>query len=260
MSLLTGAILAPFAALPPIWGLVFLSALAGVALLLIFGKVSNQQAIKRIKREIYAALLESVLFRHDLRLCLGAQKRLFIGSAKYFMSAVPPVLILAAPCILIMAQINARYDARAFAPGEYGLVKIALADTKAIYDIRLAADPNVEVSKPLRVPSTGEVVWKIRALEESEGQLGLELGSASLKLPLRAGSGAIEAGAYRSWWMALLYPGKLDLGSFPIEHVSIGYPKVNHSLLGLQLHWLVIFLIVSLGAGLAASRVFKVEI
>lgn len=260
MGLITGLILAPFRALAPIWGLVFLSAVTGVALLLVFGKVSNQAAIRRVKREIYAALLESVLFRHDLRLCLGAQAKLLRCSIVYFLAALPPVFILAVPCVLVMAQLNARYDARSFSPGEDGLITVALSDPKEIYDLKLAAAPEVDVSKPLRIPSTGEVIWKIKA-KDGPAELDLELKGKSLKLPLRSGpSQELDAFYYRTWWLALFYPARLDIGSFPIDGITIGYPKVSYSIMRMQMHWLVVFLIISLLAGILASRVFKVEI
>lgn len=264
MSGLTGMMLTPFGSFDPIWGLVFVSAVTGVLLLLVFGRVSNQAAIRAVKRSIYAALLESVLFRHDIRLCLGAQSRLVKHSFQYFLTAVPPVLVLAVPCILVMAQLNLRYDARGFAAGEKGLVKLELDDPRALYDVSLSAPTGVEVSKPLRIPATKEVIWRISAAEGApeSAALAVSVAGKRLEVPLVLGvsSAAETAAVYRDWWWSVLYPAELDLGSLPVKGLSIGYPKLDYPVFDVHMHWLVIFLIVSLLSGLVASRVFKVEI
>ena len=62
---LTATLLAPFTQIPLI-GLVFWSAVAGVVMTVVFGKTSNQPALKRAADETRAQLLAIKLFKDDL--------------------------------------------------------------------------------------------------------------------------------------------------------------------------------------------------
>ena len=88
--------------LPPFGALAVVSAVAGAILVLLWGKVSNQEAIRRIKKRMHGAVLEAIVFRHDTGVSLHAQVKLFLLSCRYFLAAVPPLLILGIPCVLFM--------------------------------------------------------------------------------------------------------------------------------------------------------------
>jgi hypothetical protein len=60
--------------LGPFWSLVALSILGGILLVWIFGKVSNQDAIKRARNRLSAELIALRLFKDDLRSLLWGSR------------------------------------------------------------------------------------------------------------------------------------------------------------------------------------------
>jgi len=45
-----------------------------------------------------------------------------------------------------------------------------------------------------------------------------------------------------------------------VTELKIGYPPVRYQLLGIRMHWLVVFAVLSILSGLIASKIFRVEI
>ena len=55
----------PFRALPPMWAMAAISLLSGVAMVWVFGKVSDQRTIKEIRERIRGNLIGVRLFQSD---------------------------------------------------------------------------------------------------------------------------------------------------------------------------------------------------
>ena len=260
----------PFRHLAPIWGLVFLSVVSGIVLLLLYGKISNQAGLKAVKRSIFSFVLESVLYRHDLRLCLRAQGRMFLAACRYFAYAVPPILILAVPCILVLAQLNARYDQRGLTVGEEALISLRLASGQPLRDVQIDVPPQVQVSTPVRSIEEHEVTWRMKLTSPLSGDPKVRLsvpGRESLERPIYSNNSHDQAGMFQgafestSPWWTVLYPrwsGFRKIGW--IDEFSVAYPAVDYALLGLPMHWIIVFLLVSIVSGLIGSKIFGVEI
>ena len=71
------AFYAAFGWAPPALGLTVLSAAAGVGMLWIFRRTSNQERMKAVKRRVYASLLELRVYSDEPRL-IGQRHRLTI--------------------------------------------------------------------------------------------------------------------------------------------------------------------------------------
>lgn len=246
--------------------LVWISALSGIVFLVIYGAVSSQSRIKSIKRQIAAALLEVVLYRHDLSVLLKAQSRLFAYAAAYFLIAVPPILVLMIPCLLLLSQMNLRFAYRPLLAGEQVIVKAKIEDRRLLYRVGLEVPQNIESTPALRIPETQEVVWRLRAKDVSApAEINLKLGESGkdLKEPLVLANQnqPIVAQFHKDWWWKVLYPDTtIEAVGDLMSSLSISYPEQQHSLLGLQMHWILIFAIVSIVSGLLASRVLGVEV
>lgn len=255
-----------FAFVPKAWGLYLLSFIAGILLLLLYGKVSNQQGLKRVKDKIYSYLLESVLFRHEIGTALRAQGRMFGLAAVYLGYALPAILVLAVPCIFLLGQINLWFGYFPLAPGSETVLTARLFDQSRLSDLQLQLSPQLEPITPaLRIAEQQTVQWRLRKIETGEGQITVQLGEAGkpYSLPVIAtdSAGAVPTGRYSDWWWGLLYPGQESLSrSSGIRELYLLYPERDYSLLGVRMHWIFIFLIVSIVAGLLGSKFFKVEI
>ena len=256
-------LLYPFSGLAPIWGLLFISILSGVVLLLIYGRVSNQAGLRAVKRKIGACILEAVIYRHDLHVSLRAQGRMFLHGFRYFGFALLPILILMVPCLILLAGLNVRYGALPFKVGDHALVSAVVASGTELRAVRLSQVPGVKVSPPDRDLQARKISWRVDFEAAGQPRLDLTLPSGQVTQQLFAGGPAplISSGSYSSWFWTLLFPGGVRLpSSLGLEAVETQYPEARYNLLGLELHWVVVFLIVSILAGLVGSKFFDVEI
>lgn len=255
-------LLLPFKTLGDSWGLIFISALAGVLLIFVYGKVSNQKAIKKVKRKISASILEVILYRHDISLCLKAQGGMLLAGAKYFLLAVPPLLILMIPCIVILSQLNLRYESRPLKVGETLLLTTKLNDSAKLMNASLNLSGGLEASEPVRIPEANEIVWKIRAKDTGEQKLTIQGLASKYEKPLFVETAAVPLYAQlnKSWLWTILYPQDNAAFANEFSEIKLSYPKGEHFLFSLKLHWVIIFFIVSLVSGLVASKLFKIEI
>ena len=257
--------IAPVQSLPGWIGLTLVSAICGVVLLFLWGKVSSQSGIKQVKRDIAASMYEAVLFRRDILVSLKAQGRLFGYAAKYFGYAVPPLIILAIPCVLMLSQLNLHYGVRPLKTGESAVLTV---DVEKLLDPKgVKAEPGagLELSPPVRSPNLNEVSWRVRVLDETK-PVTLRILAASanpidLDLAVHNAAQKVYAHYSKSWLESLMYPAAQGLRADPnLKGISIDYPASDLRLPGVHLHWLVVFFLVSLASGLIASRWLKVQI
>ena len=261
-------LLAPLAGLPAVYGLLAVSIVSGTLLVFIYGLVSNQGALKRVKKRIAAGIYESVLFRHDLALSLKAQAGMLWGGVKYFALAIPPLAILLIPSLVILAQLNLRYGARPIGFSESALVKVDLQNDEALFETELLSDDSeIKITPPLRDLDSNSVTWRINAPDKigsNTHNLKLVVGGIGANKQVFIGKqpDILPAEAYTSKWWQFLYPGATVAPELKsrVNSISIIYPEQEYELAGVSLHWLVVFAIVSILAGLLASRVFKIEI
>ena len=260
-SALVGIVLEPFMGFSPLLGLTVVSALAGIALLYLYGKVSAQKKIRALKREIFANLQEVVLFRHDVGVMLRAQVRLFKCSGLYFAYAFPALIVLMIPCLLVLAQLNLYFGVRALQPGETALLKIKLSSPAKIREVSLESSPGLDVSPAVRSPSDGEVAWRVRAIEPQTGWYKLKVGKGEFRRDIPTG-GKLEPIVSHSWLERIMYPasGWQELSSLAVEELSLSYPSGEISFMGIGLNWILVFFVVSMLAGFVASKFLKVEI
>jgi hypothetical protein len=252
----------PLARLGPTAALVMVSAASGVALLWIFGRVSDQPAIKAVRDRIRGNLIAAWLFGEDVGLLLRLQGRLLRDNVVFLRHALGPLLLLLAPVALLLVQLDLRFGARPLAPGEEALVKVHLRQTGAIdAGVELEAPQGVSVeTRPVRIAALGEVVWRVRARTPGSHRLVVRAGGERLEKSLEVGGGWRRTSALRAGRLSqlLLHPGEppIDARS-PVESIEVRYDRLP---LALNLDWLVWFLALSLAAGFALRKPLGVEI
>ena len=106
-------LLGPLAPLPVLFSLSIVSMATAIAILLVARVASDQPALAAIKRQIHADLFEIRLFRDDLRSMLRAEADILRHNATYLRLALVPMLWIALPCVLIVAQLESRFGYRA---------------------------------------------------------------------------------------------------------------------------------------------------
>lgn len=248
----------------PVIALIIVSVLLGIMLILAYGKLSAQEKIAGVKRNIAANILESVLFRHDLKICLAAQIRAMGLSFKYAGLAIPPLIALALPTVIVLGQLYPYFGLRGLAPGETAIVTAKVTDRSLLNSISLAGEGLSEITPPVRMESLDELSWRVKAADGGDGKILINSDDKKLvEVPLLSSSKtAPSINGLDSWDTAWLYGSSVVPGELAnsISRVSISYPERNLHWLGISWNWLVLFFVVSMIAGLVMSRVAKIEI
>ncbi len=248
----------------PLLGLAVLSALAGVAMLWIFARVSNQKAIARTKRGIYASLMELRLFADDPALMWRAQVRLLSSNLRYIGLMLVPAAAIAIPMIVLLVRLDAYYGR---SPLPLGQDTIVTLETREPLDIaapppKLAAPAGIAVETPaVRVPSERQVSWRIRALKPVSGALEIEWpegGSIAKRIESGDGFRFVPGKRTASAVDALWYPDEPRLERSPVAWIDVEYPSARIEFLGLRWHWLIWFTLISMLAALAFKKRFRV--
>jgi hypothetical protein len=274
MSLLNGALrhafdvlLAPFAGGPPIVSLAVVSLLVSILMLLVFKRTSDQAALAAVKRRIHAGLFEIRLFNDDLRAILRAQNEILRSNVSYLRLTLWPMLFLLPPLVLLVAQLQFHYGYEGLRPGTKALLSVDL-DPAAGRGGRPAA--KLEVPAGLRaetpdvwVAAESQLLWRLVAEREGDYELGLDVAGTRLTKSVRVTPRAVRLSPVRvdsGFVSQLLYPAEPPLPDGPVRAVHLSYPAREVDVLGMGMHWMIPFFVLSIAFAFALRGVFKVTI
>jgi hypothetical protein len=141
-------------------------------------------------------------------------------------------------------------------------------DQDKLFVSDLKGSDGLQVSPPVRDLDQGSVSWRVDTgqLLATTKPIALKLtvdgDSAEQTLHVGGSPSVIPTQLSSSILDQLLYPGASIPESLTkkVKSISIEYPKATLLLGGLKTNWLVLFALVSIAAGLVASRLFKIEI
>ncbi len=246
----------------PIWaGLVLLSAVAGVVMLVAFGRLSNQEGIGRTKDDIKANLLSLKLYKDNLRVTFAAQMRLMGAIMRLQGHMLLPVLILSVPMVLALAQMGIRYQWRPLGVGERTTVTLRLGPA-------YAKGATVELEEPVGfaveagVPGGGEMVWRIRGIAPGRHTMWFNVNGEKFAKELVVGDRFERVSPLRprrSWTSQILYPVETPLtAQEPAETIEIRYPNRESIIYGAD-YWVLTFFVISMVVALLFRPVFNVK-
>jgi hypothetical protein len=250
LSLLAEKLLAPVQDLHPLASLGPISALTGVAMLWVFGRFSNQAAIRRAKARLQAHLYELRLFADEPSLIWRAQKGLLASNARYLGLMLKPAIVLTIPMIPLLVQLDCFYGRSPLAVGEPAIVAVTMKDATPP---GLQGPPGIRVETPaVRVPRENLILWRIRPQQEAAGALRFVLSDAILEKTVVSGAGLRYLSAERAGSLGGLFwsPREKLLPAGPVERIEVRYPSAEIRWGPLSFHWLVWFLVISMVAAL----------
>ena len=265
LNVLLDLLMLEFLGVPKFWGLVFVSILFGLVALLAFKKISNQTAIRAAKDKIMAHLLEIILYKDDVRVVAGAQLKVMRFNLAYLGHNSVPMIVLVIPFLLVGTNLEPRFSFAPIEPGHDAVVTATLQEGVSL-DVTLEAPEGVEVEVgPVRAPAIRTVDWRVRADEAGIYELTLRAGDKTETKRLVVGESVKMLAPKReggNLFLQFANPGESVLsGSSPFERIAVSYPGgqlVNF--LGIDMHWVIVFLIVSLVFGFAIKGALGVEI
>jgi hypothetical protein len=250
-----------------VWSFAF-----GIIALIVFKYCSFQDAIAAAKNRIKVHLLEIRLFGDDIAGVVVSTVKIVLTNAVYIGHNLLPMVVMAVPMVALLAQLEARYAFAPAPPGTTTLLKVALdrahTDVQAA-DVRLELPPGVVLDAPPVRTARGEIAWRLRANAEGDHVLRVHVGDSVLEKGWAVGGPPRKVPVLRTkGWEALLYPGEAGLAAdAPLASLAFsaqvplprGYPERELGWMpGGELGIMLVFLVVSIAAGLALKGVFKV--
>jgi len=254
------ALLAPFAWLPPLWGLLALSVVLGAVLLVAFRWLSPQRRLRLVKDRMLATVYEMRLFADSPRLVLAALVRSLRWLGEYLLLATPALLILAPIVGLLLARAATLYEYRPLSLGDSALVSVTLTEGEG-REVEISAGEGLAVRPPVvRVQSLHAAFVRVRAQREGTHEIAINVGGQRVTKELAVGrqGGAISPLRVSADAWDLLLSREPPLEAGPVSAVEVAYPLQAASWFGLP--WWAILFIVSIIAAFALRGPFGVVI
>jgi len=243
-----------------------ISAIAGVIVLIIFKYTSNQSEIGRIRDHIKADMLTLRLFKDSINVTLKAQVRIFAGAFFLLVHAVRPMLVMIVPICLLLSQMALWYQFRPLRQGEEAVITMKLSGkTDSSWPkITMTPPSAAEITiGPVRVLSTREVLWKIKACKEGCHSIRFQFDDKEIDKELAIGDGYMRVSIERppwNWIKILSHPWETPFNpDSVIQSISINYPERNSLTSGTD-WWVLYFFLISLIFAFVFKPFLKVRI
>jgi hypothetical protein len=261
-------------ALPPLAGLLLVSLLASVVMLFVVARTSNQPAMAATKRAMHAGLFEIRLFNDDLVAILRALGAVLRANGRYLLLSLVPLLWMIVPLVLVIAQLQAFYGYAGLEVGRPVLVKAERREgAGGAVSARLdsGAGPALEAPPGIRVETaavqlvgSNEVLWRIVPTAPGAFTITVRDGARAAtktvlvaevvarRSPVRVSPGLVDQ---------LLYPSEplLDDES-PVASITVAYPEPGIDVLGVSVHWMILFFVVSMAGAFTLAKRFGVTL
>ena len=262
LNFIVDALLYPFRPLPPFWGLLFISILAGLGMILIFSRFSNQPAIARLRKRMGGEVLGILLHVSRPGTVIAFALKLIWSNMLYLGHLLVPMAVMAVPFMLLWGQLDARYGARPLDPGEYRTVTLEFAgEMPSREDMDITAE-GVELIPPVvMVDEINEASFRILQYEEGSGQL--MAGSTAVEFGRSyEGSGAVVFRGFRGspgiW--SLFTPMYQVRTADPDLSGRWSMPGTDYSVLGGHWSWIAVFLVFSMVSAVAGAKIMKIKV
>ena len=221
--------------------LVLLSVAAGVLIHLALRRFSNQAELRAVKRRKKAWLYELRLYVDEPALIARAQLALLRDNLRHIAILGRPLLVLAAPLILVYYALDGLHGRRPLAPGQPATLTVRLASPFPAEAPRLEAPAGIAVETPaVRIPAVNEVSWRIRPLGEMSGSVRIHLADETVEQPVRAGAGPLFQWPWR-------------ISGHQIRSVEIAYAEAGWG-------WIFWFMAISVATVLILNRRYGISL
>ncbi len=264
-------LLSPFRDMSPLVGLTLVSLVVAIGMLLVFKHTSNQDALDKIKRKIHASLFEIRLFNDDLVAIMHAQFDILRHNLTYIRLSLWPLVWMMAPLVLVIAQLQFQYAYEGLRTGEPVLLTVRLkgADAASVDapkpSASLDSGSGVRVETPsVWVPGERALVWRISAEQPGDHEITIHVDGATESKTVRVRDNVVRRSPLRvgsSLLDQIIYPAEPPLpASSPIASIELAYPDRSIDVLGVGVHWMIVFFVLSLIFAFALRKPFGVTI
>ncbi len=257
----------------PFWAVTVLSAVVGVLFIMAFPHVSSQNGIKAVKGRIKYNLLAIRIFQDDLPTVLKSTGGTLGWNFAYIGLNLLPMVVLAAPFMVVWFQLNALY---AFDPLPAGAQRLVIAELSVGSDptqVQIEAPSGLTLLRTVRLADSKEprLLIQVRADQPGRHVLTLRSGAETVTKEIAVGERGRRLAAMRTseplsrfaaaqdpivWFGEPVLPST----SF-VRAVHVDYPPMPLGFLdGGEISIMIWFVVVSLIVGFGLKGVFGVEI
>jgi hypothetical protein len=129
----------------------------------------------------------------------------------------------------------------------------------------IAAPAGIVVETPaLRIPTTGEVDWRIRAHSPGRYQVRIAAGGQAYDKEVVVGGQGGPVSPVRSAASAIqqfLHPGEPPLpAQAAVRSIAVSYPTASLRFFGHELHWVWAWLVLSMAVGMVLKGPLRVQL
>jgi len=243
------------------------AAVAGVGMLLIFKHTSPQKAIGRVRDGIKADLLTLRLFKDSLSVTFAAQGRMIGRAGLLFICAIPPLLVMLVPIMLLLSQLGVYYQFAPLAVGEETTVAVSFVPAPVgAGPVAIALEPNDAVAVaagPMIAQGSGTAWWKLRALTEGNHVLSFTVGDRVVTKSLSVGRHPMRLSKRRpdmAFTDVLLYPDERPFApEDAVRMIDVDYRRADSWTSGADA-WLVFFFVASIVVALLLKGALGVRV
>jgi len=257
-------LLLPFRMLPPFWGLLFISLLSGLGMIIVFGLVSNQEKISRLRKRMGGEALGILLHVGSPVTVVEFAGKLIWSNTVYLGYLLKPLLFIAIPFMLVWGQLDARY-------GRAGMDNDVPVTVTLQFESGLPERESIEIEVAgleflppiVMIDTLNEASFRI--LPEGDSLRSLDISGTALRIGRTArwnGSRILRGFDSGASLKRLFSPwvGRIDQSE---EGPGSGWytlPDVRYGVLGGHWSWIAVFLVFSSLSAIAGARLFKVKI
>lgn len=220
------------------------------------------------KDRIKAHLLEIRLYRDSLVATVQAYGKILRYNLKYAAHSIKPMLIMLIPLLVLLTHLNLWFAYQPLPVGQPAILKVFLEKSISPLTEMVAVETPAGLAletPPLRLEEEREIDWRIRTRERGIHEVKARpAGGAAITTAVASGNLSLTPVCPRRSRRLidnLLYPGNPPLpSSTSVMAVEVTYPARRFSFLGLRLHWLVPYFVLSILFGFILKRPLGVEI
>lgn len=258
----------PFKNVHPAWGMLVISFLTGIVMLFIFKATSDQAGIKRAKNLVKGHFLAIRLYRDDISLMFDTMSNILLSNFLYMKKSIRPMLFLLIPVAIIILQLGVRYEHRPLQVGETTVVSLQLAQSSGSVDLKdieleLPDGLSLEIP-PVRITQLREINWRIKCEKPGKYNLLFKHDDKTLSKELHVVDSLQPVAADLAKddvITVLMNPAESSLSDASFASaIHVLYPKREFDILGINMHWLLAFFIISLVAAFSFKGLLGVEV
>ena len=213
-----------------------------------------------------AHLLEIPLYKDNIRILLSAQKNMLKFNFKFLLSILKPVLIVIIPMFIFVFQMQKWFSYEPLSTGGSAVFSVMVDDKNALNKISIAPSEGLDIDTPaLRIPEDNEVSWRISAEKSGRYNIKINIDNNVLykniivaddKVVRLTPKIILNSGLYK-----FLYPSNKSLtADTGVQEIAVDYKPRTVDFFGVDMHWLVLFCLLTIVFGLVFKKLLRVRI